>query len=66
MIKVKDNHVVLCGLATKDVLNTYQSDGLVRDKRIFQRGSKTGFYGFENLKTLSILDEFKKIALERR
>ncbi|WP_033827201.1 hypothetical protein [Bacillus andreraoultii] len=62
MIKVSDNHVVLCGLATKNVLNTYQSDKLVKDKRILQRGTKTGFYGFEYLKAFSTLDELKEIA----
>ncbi|MCU5068336.1 hypothetical protein GH839_21525 [Bacillus thuringiensis] len=62
MIKVSDNHIVLCGLATKNILNSYQSDELIKDSYLRQRGTKTGFYGFEYLKTFSKLDELRKMS----
>jgi hypothetical protein len=62
MIKVSDNHVVLCGIATKNVLNKYQSEELIKDKFLRVRGTKTGFYGFKHLKTFSTLDELRKIS----
>lgn len=52
-----NNVVYVCGLATPDVLNTYQDDNLIIDKNLRDRGTKTGFYGFEHLKPItSLLD----------
>ncbi|WP_423800764.1 hypothetical protein [Neobacillus sp. SAB-20_R2A] len=62
MIKVSDNHVVICGLATKDVLNSYQTEELIMDSFLRQRGTKTGFYGFKHLKAFSTLEELKKLS----
>jgi hypothetical protein len=62
MIKVSDNHVVICGLATRAVLNKYQSDQLIMDKNLRQRGTKTGFYGFEHLKTFSTIEELRELS----
>lgn len=65
-IKVNDNTVLLCGLATKSVLNKYQSDSFVLDKRILDRGTKTAFYGFEHLKMFDTLDELRELASIRK
>lgn len=44
-----DARVYVCGLATKDILNKFQSDLLVRDSNILEKGTKTGFFGFHTL-----------------
>lgn len=46
----RDDVVFICGLATTDVLNRYQSDTLVLSQNLLNRGTKTGFYGFHMLK----------------
>lgn len=43
----KDNEFYICGIATKDVLNKYQSDEFVNDKNAIK--NKTAFYGFREL-----------------
>lgn len=49
--------VYVCGLATPDVLNTYQNDDFILDPNLRARGTKTAFCGFHNLKSVeSILD----------
>ena len=49
--------VYVCGLATVDVLNTFQDDNLILDPNLRKEGWKTGFCGFHNLQTVeSILD----------
>lgn len=53
MIRWKERHVYICGLATKEILNHYQSDELILDKKLRDRGTKSGFYGFEHLKKFS-------------
>lgn len=58
-----DNLVFVCGLATPDVLNRYQSDELILDSRLRERGTKTGFFGFEHLQQVRSLEDisnFKK------
>jgi hypothetical protein len=60
MIK-KGNSACICGLATKDILNTYQSDSLIMDSRLRARGTKSGFYGFEHLLPFNDLAELKNI-----
>lgn len=62
MIKVDDNHVDLCGLAMENSLNRYQSIELIKDRFLRERGTKTGFYGFEHLESFSKLDELKKLS----
>lgn len=55
------NRIVLCGFATKEVLNTYQDDELIVDKKLRARGQKTGFYGFEHLIPFGSYEELKEI-----
>lgn len=57
--KIK-NLVFVCGLATTDVLNTMQSDTLILDNNLRARGTKTGFYGFNKLKSITSLSDLKK------
>ena len=56
--KVK-NLVWVCGLATTDILNKYQSESLILDKKLAARGIKTGFYGFDKLKKITCVDDLK-------
>lgn len=61
--KIRKNLVFICGLATCDVLNTYQDDSLIIDPRLRARNTKTGFYGFDKLIPIHSLDdlaEYKK------
>lgn len=51
--------VYICGLATTEVLNKYQSDSLVLSPYLKARGTKTGFYGFEYLKKITSIDDLK-------
>ena len=44
-----DQTCFICGLASVEVLNTYQSDELILSPKLRARGTKTGFYGFEYL-----------------
>lgn len=48
----KPNVVFICGLATTDVLNRYQSETLILSPNLLERGTKTGFYGFHKLKQI--------------
>lgn len=55
-IKIAENKVLICGLATVTVLNTYQSDDLILSSSLLKRGTKTGFYGFHSLQCIYSLD----------
>lgn len=48
--------VFVCGLATPEVLNRYQSDTLVLSQNLLNRGTKTGFYGFHKLQRIKKWD----------
>ena len=61
-IKRNENTIILCGLAQVDVLNRYQDDNLILDWKLRNRGTKTGFYGFEHLIKVSSLEELKLLA----
>ena len=49
VIKESDQDFHICGIATKDILNKFQSDSLVLSPNLRRRGTKSGFYGFEYL-----------------
>lgn len=58
-----NNLIFVCDLATSNVLNNYQDDDLILDPNLRARGTKTGFYGFEQLvpiKSLNDLSTYKK------
>ncbi len=50
--------VFICGLATTDVLNTYQTAALVLSPALRAKGNKTAFYGFEQLLPPSSISEY--------
>ncbi|SEQ47157.1 hypothetical protein SAMN05216232_2533 [Virgibacillus subterraneus] len=62
MIRWKKRYVYICGLASKEVLYKYQSDDLIKDPKLKARGTKTGFYGFEQLQGFTNLDELRRIG----
>lgn len=52
--------VFVCGLASPDILNTCQSDDLILDSKLRSRGTKTGFWGFNNLTKVTSLDDLSQ------
>ena len=60
-IKRSDDTIILCGLATIDVLTQYQDDNLILSPALRNRGTKTGFYGFNHLIRVGSLDEVKAV-----
>jgi hypothetical protein len=62
MIRWQSRYVYVCGLAKKEILNKYQSDDLIVDPKLKERGTKTGFYGFEHLLPIGNLDNLKQIS----
>lgn len=54
-VKISDNIVVFFGLASKDVLNKYQTDDFILSPSLKSRGTKTAFYGFSELKLITDL-----------
>jgi len=60
-ISWKNRYVYVCGLASIDVLNEYQSIDLIKDTRLRSRGTKTGFYGFEHLEHFTSLQDLSTI-----
>lgn len=59
-IKVSSNEVLICGLANVDILNKYQDDNLILDDKLRARGTKSGFYGFDNLLQFNSLEKLKE------
>ena len=49
VVKQSDRVFYICGLATVEVLNKYQSIDLILSPSLRKRGTKTGFYGFHKL-----------------
>lgn len=58
VIKKTDRLFYICGLAKKDVLNRYQSDKLILSPGLRAKGTKTGFYGFSELKSPSYIKNY--------
>lgn len=52
-----DNLVIICGLATPSVLNEFQSDELIIDPNLRKRGTKTGFWGFHQLRPITRIED---------
>lgn len=53
--------VYICGLADVETLTKYQHDDLILDPNLKMKGTKTGFWGFSQLKevTLEALEPYK-------
>ena len=61
MIRWKNRHVYICGLAKKNILDMYQSDDLIINDKLRQRGTKSAFYGFHLLEHFNNLQELSSI-----
>jgi len=64
-VKMSENEVIICGLASIKVLKKYQDFSLVRAKGARIRGTKSGFFGFKYLDMFSSLKQLKKILNSR-
>ena len=64
-IRRTEDTVILCGLATIDVLNKYQDDDLILSPALRRRGTKTGFYGFERLQKVENLSDIERILSKK-
>lgn len=60
-IRRNRNTIILCGLATVPVLRQYQDDSLILSPALRNRGTKSGFYGFDHLIKVDSFIELKKI-----
>lgn len=58
------NVVFVCGLATAEVLNSYQDIDLLLSPKLKARGTKTGFYGFEHLTPITSLEDLKQYRIK--
>ena len=47
--------VYICGIASPNVMDTYQSDELILDPNLRARAVKSGFYGFKYLESIDSL-----------
>ncbi len=55
-----DQVCFVCGLASAEALNTYQSDELILSAALRRKGLKTGFYGFHMLTSPhDIIDKYR-------
>lgn len=52
-IKMSNRDVLVCGVATVDVLNMCQADSFIKDRNIRNKGTKTCFAGIEHLISIS-------------
>ncbi len=55
------NYIYICGIATQEVLRNYQDDNLIISPLLRARGTKSGFFGFNNLISFNNIDDLKKI-----
>jgi len=55
VIMFNETHLYICGIASAKLLNTYQSDELIKSDNLRSRGVKTGFYGLNKLEPLKKL-----------
>ena len=49
VIKESNYNYHICGVATVEVLNKYQTEDFIISDKLRSRGTKTAFYGFEHL-----------------
>lgn len=61
ILKHSDTYYYVCGFATIEILNKYQSDKLILSPELAKRGTKSGFYGFQYLRCFNNLESLKKI-----
>lgn len=60
-IRYGSNVIFICGLATVDILNCYQNDELILSPALRRKGTKTGFYGFNELISLKGITDINEL-----
>lgn len=61
VIKENDKDFLICGVATREILEKYQDLGLIMNAKLKSRNVKAGFYGYKHLLKFSNLEELKDI-----
>lgn len=61
ILKTDINKVLICGIATVDVLKQYQNEDFILSPLLKKRNTKTGFYGFDKLISFKTIEDIKKI-----
>jgi hypothetical protein len=63
--KHKENEISLIGIASVDILKTYQNDRLIKDARLLARGTKTGLSptALPFLKLFHNLEQLRSMAM---
>lgn len=56
-VRKNDNTIVICGLATSNVIRANLNDNFVKSPNVIKRGEKSAFTGFHELIKISSLDE---------
>jgi len=49
LVEKEETFVLICGLATTQMLNEFQDEELVLNFKLKERGTKTGYYNFKDL-----------------
>tara|TARA_B100000315_G_C14510197_1_gene556603 strand:- start:212 stop:775 length:564 start_codon:yes stop_codon:yes gene_type:complete len=62
-VKLTDTKVYVCGFASKQVLKKYQNDSLILSPTLKRKGTKTAFFGFDELIPFHDLGELRKISI---
>jgi hypothetical protein len=58
-IREGNDKVIVCGFASVQTMEQYQDVNLIKSPSLRNRGVKTGFYGFEYLKTINSLQDLR-------
>ena len=61
-LKISDKEILICGVATISNMLQYRNDNLIKSPALRRRGTKTGFYGFKELKQFDDIIELKAIT----
>ena len=63
LIKNDDKNAFVCGLATPEQLNKYQYDELILSPLLRNRGTKTCYYNFRDLKKIESLSDLSDYSI---
>ncbi len=61
-VKLTDSQIYVCGFASIQVLKNYQDDKLILSPALRRKGTKTGFFGFDELIPFQDIDELRNIS----
>lgn len=62
-IKIDDKTVLVCGYASIQALRKYQDDNLILSPLLRKRGTKSGFWGFSELKQFKTFSELEHLYM---